>query len=463
MRSLRAAPLVLAGLAACASAPRSNTGMAPGAATAGSSARTASSALMDRARAIQSRVISIDTHIDIEPTMGTAANNPCLPTAHKVDLPKMRAGGLDVAFFAVYVGQGVRTDSSYAKAKADALAKFEAIHRTAEQTCPDQIEIAYTPNDVERIVKAGKLVAAIGIENGFVIGKDLSLLARYQTLGARYITLAHNGNNDIAGSAQPNARLGDEPVTTGLTPFGEKVVAEMNRVGIMVDVSHVSKQTALDAMRISKAPVIASHSSVTALTRHSRNFDDETLDALKKNGGVIQIVALGDFVKSTPAAKAAEMRALATEFGLPAGRGAGGGGGLGAGSGTGARTGGGAGRGGVQAALAAMPAEKRSEYDKRVATIDAKYPAASIEDFLNHIDYAVKRIGVDHVGISSDMDGGGGISGWNDASETINVTMGLLRRGYSEEDIRKMWGGNTLRVWRDVERIAKELQSRSAS
>ena len=449
MRSFILVPLAL-GLASCATATQGGT--APGGATA---ARQASASLMERARAIQSRVISIDTHVDISPSMGLPTNNPCIGTQAKVDLPKMRAGGLDVAFFAVYVGQSVRNDSTYAKAKADALAKFEAIHRLAEKTCPDQIEIAYTPDDVERIVKAGKLVAAIGIENGFVIGRDLSLIQRYQELGARYMTLAHNGNNDIAGSAQPNTRLGDPAAVSGLTPFGEQVVAEMNRVGMMVDVSHVSKETALDAIRLSKAPVIASHSSVVAINNHPRNFDDETLDALKRNRGVIQIVALGDFVKTAPPEKAAALAALRTEFGLtpPAGGAAGGRGAGGAGGG----------RGGMQAALNALTPERRAEYDKRVAAIEAKYPAANIEDFLNHIDYAVKRIGVDYVGISSDFDGGGGIPGWNDASETINVTMGLLRRGYNEEQIRKMWGLNTLRVWRETQRIAKELQSRSAS
>ncbi|MEO5509690.1 MAG: membrane dipeptidase, partial [Longimicrobiales bacterium] len=282
---------------------------------------------------------------------------------------------------------------------------------------------------------------------------------RYQKLGARYITLAHNGNNDIAGSAQPNPSFGDAAETSGLTPFGEQVVAEMNRVGIMVDISHVSKQSALDAMRVTKAPVIASHSSVTAITRHPRNFDDETLDALKKNGGVIQMVALGDFVKSTPPERAVELNALRAEFGIaPAGRGAG------AGAASAGAAGGGGGRGGaLAAAVATLPAEKRADYEKRAAAIEAKYPAANLEDFLNHIDYAVKRIGVDYIGISSDFDGGGGISGWNDASETLNVTIGLLRRGYSEEEIRKMWGGNLLRVWRDVERIAREIQSKSAS
>jgi membrane dipeptidase len=438
MRTPIIAPLALAGLAACASAPN---------AAISSSAAASSSSLEARARDVQSRVISIDTHVDIEASMGTPANNPCMPTQHKVDLPKMRAGGLDVAFFAVYVGQTARTDANYAKAKQDALAKFAAIHRLAEQACPDQIEIAYHPEDVERIIRAGKLVAAIGIENGYVIGKDLSLIDKYHELGARYMTLAHQGNNDIAGSADLRPQLGDPDTTSGLTAFGEQVVAEMNRVGMMVDASHISKKSALDAIRLSRAPVIASHSSVTAFANVSRNFDDETLDALKRNNGVIQIVAFPGYVKVVPPEKNAAITALNTEFGIPQGRGRAGGGG----------------RGAAQAALDSMPAARRAEFDRRRAAIETKYPAANVQDFVNHIDYAVKRIGIDHVGISSDFDGGGGLTGWNDASETVNVTMELLRRGYTEEQIGKLWGGNLLRVWRDVERVAKELQSRSAS
>src|SRR4051812_45730374 len=174
MKAFRAAPLAVLVLSACASAPANTT-------TGGRIASDISdAALTQRARDIQSRVISIDTHVDIEPTMGTPENNPSLPTQHKVDLPKMRAGGLDVAFFAVYVGQTQRTDANYEKAKSDAMAKFNAIHRLAEQTCPDKIEIAYHPDDVQKIIGKGKLVAAIGIENGYVIGKDLSLIDKYQ-------------------------------------------------------------------------------------------------------------------------------------------------------------------------------------------------------------------------------------------------------------------------------------------
>jgi membrane dipeptidase len=430
MRISRVAPIAFIALSACASAGTSQN----------------DGDLTARARLIQDRVISIDTHDDIPGNFATAEYNPCNRlTRGQVDLPRMREGGLDVAFFVVYVGQTARTPENYEKAKADALNKFTAIHRLAEQSCPDQIEIAYTADDVERIVKSGKLVAAIGIENGFVIGKDLSLIEKYAQLGGRYMTLAHNGNNDIAGSAQPNTRLGDAEQISGLTPFGEQVVAELNKQGILVDISHISKLSALDAIRLSKAPVIASHSGVYALNAHPRNLDDETLRALKTNGGVIQVVGLREFVKTPPAAKAQALQALRAEFGF---------------TGQGAQ---GGGRGAQAAALAALSPERRAEYDRRVAAIEKQYPEANVQDFVNHIDYAVKLIGIDHVGISSDFDGGGGVDGWDNAAETINVTKELLRRGYTEEQIRKMWGGNTLRIWGEAARVSRELKSRSAS
>ncbi|HEX7049497.1 MAG TPA: membrane dipeptidase, partial [Longimicrobiales bacterium] len=249
-------------------------------------------ALIARAREIHERVLSIDTHDDIPFDFATAEVNPCERLDRQVDIPKMVEGGLDVAFFSVYVGQTERTPENYAKAKADAMTKFEAIHRMAEALCPEAIEIAYTAADVERIHASGKRVAAIGIENGFVIGKDLSLLETYHELGARYITLAHGGHNDIADSATPRERLGDGPAEhNGLSAFGERVVAEMNRLGILVDVSHISKAAMLEATRLSRAPVIASHSSTRALADHPRNMDDEQLRVLAEHGGVIQVVA----------------------------------------------------------------------------------------------------------------------------------------------------------------------------
>jgi membrane dipeptidase len=418
--------VILAGCAhhtSTTSAPRSVTG-------------SDDAALVARARAIHARVITIDTHKDIPDNFATPAADP-RTMGSQVNLDKMKAGGYDMAFFAVFVGQGARTDSGNAYAKERALNKFTGIHRMAEQMYPDLIEIAYTPEDVVRIHNSGKLIAGIGIENGWVIGHDLSLIKQYYDLGARYMTLAHTSNNDICDSSTDPAG----PEWHGLSPFGRQVVAEMNRVGMMVDVSHVSKDCMMQATALSTSPVIGSHSSTTAIANVPRNMDDEMLAAIKKNNGVVQIVAFGTYVKVQPPERDTALRKLNEEFfGPQPQRGAGGGRAAGGGGAGGGR---GGGRGNQRASL---PPEKLAEYDRRMGDIDAKWPPPTVRDFVNHIDHAVKVAGIDHVGISSDFDGGGGIKGWSDASETFNVTLELVKRGYTEEDLRKMWGGNTLRV-----------------
>jgi len=382
------------------------------------------------ARQIHERAITIDTHDDIPPNFATAEVDPGVRGGRQVDIPKMVEGGLDAAFFAVYVAQAERTPENYDLARSQAIVKFEAIHRMAEEMHPGRIEIAYTADDVERIVASGKLVACIGVENGFAIGKDITLLKDFYDRGARYVTLTHNGHNDIADSANPREDLGDsESEHGGVSAFGEEVIAEMNRLGIMIDVSHVSKQTMLDAARLSRSPIIASHSSTRALTDVPRNMDDEQLLVLKQNGGVIQVVAVGSFVKDEPAEKREAIAALREETGITGYRG-----------------------------MRTLTDEQRAEYRRRRDEIDRQWPSATLQDFVNHIDYAVELIGIDHVGISSDFDGGGGVVGWGDASESPNVTLELVRRGYSEEEIRKLWGGNLLRVWREVERVAAEAQ-----
>ena len=395
------------------------------------------------ARGIHDRVITIDTHDDIPFNFATREVDPGVRAARQVDLPKMREGGLDVGFFVVYVGQGPNSPEGYAQAYAQAITKFEAIHRMASEMYPDQIELAYTAADVERIHSDGKLVAAIGIENGWPVGAGLANLATFHELGGRYITLAHNGHNQIADSANPRPDEPDE-LHRGISDFGAEVIAEMNRLGIMVDVSHISKNAMLEAIELSEAPVIASHSSCRALCDVPRNMDNEQLVALKANGGVIQMVALGGFVKLTPERDAA-VDALVAEM-------------------TGAD--------GMRALFRrrfSASDEERAEIEQQLAAIrerieseiDPVHPAPDIEDFVDHIDHAVQLIGIDHVGISSDFDGGGGIVGWNDASETFNVTRELVARGYNEAEIRQLWGGNTLRVWRQVEEVAQHLQAAS--
>ena len=389
----------------------------------------AAAALTSRATAMHERVLALDTHIDIPLNFATPTVDPGVEGDFQVDLPKMRAGGLDAGFFIVYVGQTARTPENEAQARADAMTKFDAIHRMAGELYPDEIEIASSVADVERIAAGGKLVAAIGIENGYVIGRDLSLLETYRDLGARYMTLAHGGHNDIADSASPSERLGDAAAEhDGVSAFGEEVIAEMNRLGIMVDVSHISKAAMLDAVRLSEAPVIASHSSMHALRAHPRNLDDEQLRALADNGGVVQTVALGAFLSEVAGLRAAEMRNIRGAFGMIPGQ--------------------------PPEELGAEPYE---DYIGRIEALDARYPDATVADFVDHVDYAVELIGIDHVGISSDFDGGGGVLGWSDASETLNVTVELVRRGYAEEDIAKLWGGNLLRVWREAEAVAARL------
>ena len=389
-------------------------------------------ALVEWARGAHERVVTIDSHDDIPFDFATSEVDPGIRGGRQVDLAKMEEGGLDAAFFVVYVGQTERTPENYEQTKADAMTKFDAIHRMVEEMYPDRIEIAHTADDFDRIAASGKLVAAIGIENGYVIGKDLSLLDTYHELGARYITLAHGGHNDIADSATPREDLGDGVSEhDGVSAFGEEVIAEMNRLGIMVDVSHISKAAMLDAVRLSRAPIIASHSSMRALADNPRNMDDEQLLALRDNGGVIQTVAVGAFVSETTGSRSAAIRALRTDIGLRP-------------------------RGGVE--LADLAASQRGDYERRMAEIDQEWPPVDVAMFVDHIDHAVELVGIDHVGISSDFDGGGGVEGWSDASQTLNVTLALVRRGYTEEELAKLWGGNLLRVLREVERVAADMQ-----
>jgi membrane dipeptidase len=432
-------------------------------------------ALIAKARQIHERVITLDTHNDISPNNFTAERNYTEDLGNQVNLPKMFKGGLDASFFIVYVGQD-RSENAFTKEGFDnayrqAIEKFEAIHRLTEKIAPDKIELALTAADVRRIAKAGKKVALIGVENGYPLGDETTALARVKEFydrGARYLSLAHNGHSQLADS---NTGEADNVwLHNGLSPLGKTVLAELNRVGIMVDLSHPSKQANLQAIALSKAPVIASHSAARAVFDHSRNLDDEQLAAIKKNGGVVQTVAFASYVKVTPpsAERTAALEKLAAEFKVPVnalgrgGRGGGGGRGRsqaapGRGQADPGAAGAGAQRGRGNNALAALTEEQRAELQRRMDDLNTKFPPppqANVKDFVDHIDYLVKKIGIDHVGISSDFDGGGGVDGWRDASETFNVTLELVRRGYTEQQISKIWSGNLLRVMDEVQKIA---------
>jgi membrane dipeptidase len=445
--------------------------------------QTADDALVKKARAIHERVIALDTHDDINPRNFTAEQNYTQELPNQVNLPKMMAGGLDASFFIVYTGQGPLTAEGYEAAHRRATEMFDAIHRLTREFAPDKIGLALTSADVRRLNKEGKKVALIGVENGYPLGGDeataLQRLQDFHARGARYLSLAHNGHSQLADSNTGEAT--GEWLHNGLSPLGKRVIAELNRLGIMVDISHPSKQANLQAIALSKAPVIASHSGVRAICNHSRNLDDEQLAAIKKNGGVVQAVAFASYVKetSTPERTAA-LDALRKQFNLPPGTPLGGRGARGRGTGpgaaaagatppaaaatppTGAAAGGGRQGGGRgQAALAQLTDEQRTELQAKLADVDQKFPPpprATVKDFVDHIDYLVKKIGIDHVGISSDFDGGGGVDGWNDASETFNVTLELVRRGYTEAQIGKIWSGNLLRVMDEVQKVGRALQ-----
>lgn len=404
--------------------------------------------IIEKAKKIHQKVITLDTHNDIDTKNFTETVNYTQDLPTQVNLPKMKQGGLDVSWMIVYTGQGELTEEGYKKAYANAIDKFEAIHRLTEKIAPEQIGLALTSNDVRRLSKEGKLAAMIGVENAYPVGTDLSRIKDFADRGARYMSLAHNGHSQLADS---NTGEKDNVwLNNGLSELGKKAIYEMNKWGIMIDLSHPSKQANIQAMQLSKAPVIASHSGARALCDHSRNLDDEQLELIKKNGGVVQAVAFRSYVSKDKSELRAKMSTeimnelAAKENFKMLGR----------------------------EDIGKLPEAERAAYITKLTEFRTKNraiinerlkttaPDVNVQDFVNHIDYLVKKIGIDHVGISSDFDGGGGIEGWDDASETFNVTLELVRRGYTEQQIGKLWSGNLLRVLDEVQKVAKEMQAK---
>ena len=373
-----------------------------------------------------SQVITIDSHIDIPfDYMENPQHDPGKITDMQVDLDKMKKGGLDSGFFVVYVPQGPLDKAGFKKAKLLAEKKFLAISKMTK-TYSNQIGLALAPEDIIQLKNNNLLSAAIGIENGYVIGEDLSLLDHYYSLGARYMTLTHIGHNQIADSSIPSKRLNDEEeLHGGISAFGKKAIKRMNKLGMMIDISHISDKASLEAIKLSSAPVIASHSCVKSIADHPRNISDELLFALKENGGVIQITAFANYVKVNND-RFNSIISLGNRVAKLYGD---------------------------KSFNLSLHSNKR-EYLEGIENINMKFPMPDIDDFIDHIDYVVDLIGIDYVGISSDFGGGGGISGWMDASETKLLTRKLKERGYSPKEIEKIWGGNILRVWKRVEDIA---------
>ena len=400
--------------------------------------------ILEKAQAIHDRVLVLDTHVDISVTNFTADKNYTEDLGNQVNLPTMEAGGLDVAWFIVYTGQGALTSEGYDKAYENAISKFDAIHRLTKEIAPERIGLAVSSAEAKELHASGKKIAMIGVENAYPLGTDISRVKEFYDRGARYMSLSHNGHSQFCDS-----NTGEKDslwVDKGVSDLGKLVIKEMNKWGIMIDVSHPSKQSIKDMITLSKAPIIASHSSARALCNHSRNLDDEQLEWMKSNGGVVQTVAFSSYVSTEKhsahaAALSEKVTALAKERGLE-----------------------------MKSwdEIRKLEATERDRYMKTYRAMseeaasmmsDEDPKPVDVADYVDHIDYLVKKMGLDHVGISSDFDGGGGIYGWNDASETLNVTAELVKRGYTEAQIAQLWSGNLLRVLDDVSAIAKELQA----
>lgn len=402
--------------------------------------------ILAKAKEIHKNVMTLDTHCDINVKNFTDSINYTQKLTSQVNLPKMQEGGLDVPWFIVYTGQDSLNADGYKAAYENAMSKFDAIHKLCEDIAPDQIQLATTSEETRRIWKSGKKVAMIGIENGYPVGEDIRNVEKFYNLGGRYMSLAHNGHSQLSDS---NTGEADSIwLHNGLSALGKEVVAEMNRVGMMIDVSHPSKEAMRQMIELTKAPIIASHSSARALCDHSRNLDDEQLQWMKENGGVVQTVAFKSYLNTekfeTRVTHEVEIaKEIADSMGVTWLDG--------------------------RAAVMALDNEAREKYfdflgtmaairREKMKTMDDLPPAVDVSDFVDHIDYLVEKMGLEHVGISSDFDGGGGIEGWEDASETMNVTIELVRRGYTEEQIEKLWSGNLLRVLDEVQAIAQEIQ-----
>ena len=353
--------------------------------------------LINKAKEIHERIIILDTHNDIDVKNFKSTYNYSIDTKNQVNIPKMIKGGLDVSWLIVYTKQGPLDNNGYLKAKENAFSKFNAIQRLVYLYAPNQIELATSSNEVKQIIETGKKVAMIGVENAYPIGLDTAYVKKFYDMGARYMSLAHNGHNQLSDSN--TGEFDNTSLHDGISELGKQVIEKMNYYGMMVDISHPSKEAIRQTIQHTKAPVIASHSSARNLSNHPRNLDDEQLKWIKENGGVVQVVALDEFLNKT-------------------------------------------------------------KHEAHLENPELN-PPVDLSDFVDHIDYIKNLIGIDHVGISSDFDGGGGIEGWQDASQTFNVTLELVKRGYSENEISKIWSGNLLRVLDETEKLAKTLQNKN--
>ena len=386
-----------------------------------------------QAQAIHSALFTVDSHCDTPSSLALkgydigARHAPGTLLGGDIDLVRMREGGLSAAFFAVFVHQGPRTERGYAHARETALAALDRLERMFARH-PELCERALGPDDAVRIAATGKRAIFLGMENGYPLGRDLGLLDDYHRRGIRYLTLCHSSDNDLCASCTSWTGTAMEPRAkedTGLTGFGARVVARMNELGMMVDISHVSPRTVEAVLELSRKPVLASHSCARAVADHPRNLTDDQLRAIAAHGGVVQVCFVPEFLRPGPATPGADKafgdlhRRMKARYG--------------------------------DHAVGADPGQDAA-FEAEHAELVRRYPPPQVwvKDVADHIDHVAAVAGIDHVGIGSDFDGGGRLADCRDVSELPAITLELLRRGHSAGDLEKIWGGNLMRVFRAV-------------
>ncbi|MBX2897345.1 MAG: dipeptidase [Cyclobacteriaceae bacterium] len=389
-----------------------------------------------RARAIHKNLLTLDAHIDLRSDFNAAGNEASKETVDQLDLPKLERGELDVATIALFADPLKRSPENIVLARKQVDTKLASLKQWVAKH-PDRLEFAYTSQDLERIPAKGKHAILLSFLNALSLGQDLTLIEKYYKEGVRVFGFTHVGNNDWADSSRPNAAFGDKPnENKGLTDLGKKGIGELNRLGIIIDVSQLTPAGVFQAIQLSKAPVIASHSAVFGRVENSRNLTNEELKAIAASGGVVHIAAFTPYLRQNPEFTKAYLKQVWEPFGITYGK------------------------DDPRQKLDAATYQKHLDAYREFSRNEWRY--SNLTDYLDAVDYAVRLIGVDHVGFGSDFNHGGGVTGFNSVAEAPNVTRELLKRGYTEEEIRKLWGGNFLRVFKEVEAVAKQQQIKVA-
>lgn len=380
------------------------------------------------ARAVHERVLVLDGHADVL-LPSTNARYYAPGGGSRVDLARLTSGGVDAVVLSVAVGPGPRDAAGVAEARKEADAKLAQIKAFAAAN-PARVGLAYGADDVERLHREGKVAVLIGFQNARSIGTDLSQIDAFHRQGVRVFAFNHAGHNDFSDSSRPQDAPPQEH--KGLSPLGRSAVAKLNDLGVLIDVSQLSTDALLQTLELTRAPVAATHSNARALVDNTRNLSDAELDAIKANGGVVQLTPFAAYVHRPSAETLAKQRAVRVRFGLPEKASS------------------------ASDGYGSLPEDRRDAFLAALAEVT---PKATLGEYVDHIEYVARRIGWQHVGIGTDFDHGSGVEGFDSAADAPNVTRELLKRGYSEEQIGAIWSGNFLRVLRAAQAAARPAQS----